>query len=139
MTELRHSDTRARRFAAIAARESQQGMTTLGMLILVAFVGLFVFAGIRLVPVYLEHMKIVSVLDGVKDEFSGQNPNRQDIMRSLSRRFDVESVNVISEKDVKVRKIEDGYVVEAVYKNHTPFIANISFTVDFNKTVEVLN
>ena len=115
----------------------QRGMTTLGMLILVAFVGLFVFAGIRLVPVYLEHMKIVSVLDGVKDEFEGQGPTRQDLMRSLSRRFDIESINVISERDLAIKKIADGYSIEAEYENHTPFIANISFTVNFSKMVEV--
>lgn len=120
-----------------ASGHGQRGMTTLGMLILVAFVGLFVFAGIRLVPVYLEHMKIVSVLDGVKAEYEGQGPTRQDLMRSLSRRFDIESINVISEKDLKVKKIADGYTIEATYENRTPFIANISFTVNFSKTVEV--
>lgn len=120
-----------------AAGHRQRGMTTLGMLILVAFVGLFVFAGIRLVPVYLEHMKIVSVLDGVKAEYEGQGPSRQDLMRSLSRRFDIESINVISEKELKIKKIADGYTIEATYENRTPFIANISFTVNFSKTVEV--
>ena len=128
MADLRYGSYIARR---------ERGMTTFGMLILVAFVGLFVFAGIRLVPVYLEHMKIVSVLDGVKDEYEGQSPSRQDLMRSLSRRFDIESINVISEKDLEIKKIADGYTIEAKYENHTPFIANISFTVTFNKLVEV--
>ncbi len=122
---------------AVAAPGRQRGMTTLGMLILVAFIGLFVFAGIRLAPVYLEHMKIVSVLDGVQAEYSGQNPSRDDIKRSLSRRFDIESINIISDKDVKIRKVGDGYVLEAVYENRTPFIANISFAVTFDKKVEV--
>ncbi|MEJ2601794.1 MAG: DUF4845 domain-containing protein [Gammaproteobacteria bacterium] len=121
----------------IGSRGRQYGMTTLGMLILVAFIGLFVFAGIRLAPVYLEHMKIVSVLDGVKAEYSGQNPSRDDIKRSLSRRFDVESINIISDKDVKIRKVADGYVLEAAYENRTPFIANISFAVTFDKKVDV--
>ena len=122
---------------AVATPCRQRGMTTLGMLILVAFIGLFVFAGIRLAPVYLEHMKIVSVLDGVQAEYSGQNPSRDDIKRSLSRRFDIESINIISDKDVKIRKVGDGYVLEAVYENRTPFIANISFAVTFDKKVEV--
>ena len=41
-------------------------MTTLGLIILVSFVGLFAFAGIRLAPVYLNYMKIVGVVDGVR-------------------------------------------------------------------------
>lgn len=126
-----------RSHSAVATIQRQDGMTTLGMIILVAFVGLFVFAGIRLVPIYLEHMKITSVLEGVKQEFDGQGATRQDINRSLVRRFDIESINIISEKDLKIRKVADGYVIEAVYENRTPFIANISFTVSFDKTVEI--
>ncbi len=122
---------------AVALPHHQRGMTTLGLIILVAFVGLFVFAGIRLAPIYLEHMKINSVLEGVKAEFDGQNATRQDINRSLTRRFEVESVNVISEKDLKIRKVADGYVIEAVYENRTPFVANVSFAVSFSKTVEI--
>ena len=56
--------------AMIGARR-QGGMTTLGMIILVAFVGMFVFAGIRLTPVYLNYMKVAGVINGVQEEFDG--------------------------------------------------------------------
>ncbi len=115
----------------------QTGMTTLGMLILVAFVGLFVFAGIRLVPVYLEHMKIQSVLNGVQQEFDGQNPTIQNIRQYIQKRFDIESVSVIAASEVKVAREDSGYLVSADYANTTPFIANVSFSVSFNKQVLV--
>lgn len=115
----------------------QTGMTTLGMLILVAFVGLFVFAGIRLVPVYLEHMKIESVLNGVQQEFDGQNPTIQNIRQYMQKRFDIESVSVIAASEVKVAREDNGYVVSASYSNTTPFIANVSFSVSFDKQVLV--
>ena len=38
-------------------KRQQAGMTTLGLIILVVFVGLFAFAGIRLTPVYLNYVK----------------------------------------------------------------------------------
>ena len=72
----------------------QAGMTTLGLIILVVFVGLFAFAGIRLTPVYLNYMKVTSVISGVFEEFDGQNPTKAAIRKSIARRFDIDSVSV---------------------------------------------
>lgn len=115
----------------------QRGMTTLGLVILVAFVGLFVFAGIRLTPVFLNYMKIVGVMNGVHEEFDGQKPSRSAIRTSIARRFGVESVGEITHKDVTITQTEAGWEVAAVYDHTTPFIANVSFTVHFDKTVLV--
>ena len=112
-------------------------MTTLGFIILAAFVGLIAFGAMRLTPVYLNYFKVVGVIDGVLDEFDGQNATRAVIRRSLSRRFDVESVGVISYRDIKVTAVDGGFEVSAVYDHTSPFIANISFTVHFDKTVVV--
>lgn len=117
--------------------QQQKGMTTLGLLIMVAFVGLFVYAGIRLIPVYLEHMKIQSVMQGVKSEFDGQNPSRKDIGVYIQKRFDVESVNIIGNRDIKIKRDGEDYVVSLQYDNTTPFIANVQFMVSFEKEVRV--
>lgn len=114
-------------------RRRQAGMTTLGMIILVSFVGLFAFAGIRLTPVYLNYMKVVSIVDSVRDEFDGTGASRADISRSIGRRFDIESVSEITAKEVKLTTVEGGFEVAAVYSHKTPFIANVFFLVDFDK------
>ena len=118
-------------------RRRQAGMTTLGLIILVAFIGLFAFAGIRLTPVYLNYTKIAGVVTGVQKEFDGANASRSSIRSSISRRFDIESVGVITAKDVKVTKVDGGHEVAATYSHKAPFIANISFVVDFDKRVIV--
>ena len=115
----------------------QDGMTAVGVLILVAFVGLFAFAAIRLTPVYLNYMKVAGVLDGVYKEFDSQNPSRSAIQTSVLRRFDVESVSVITHRDIKVTADSGGFMVTADYDHTTPFIANIHFTVKFHKQVLV--
>ena len=112
-------------------------MTTLGLIILVAFVGLFGFAGIRLAPVYLNYMKVLGVVNGVHEEFDGTNPSRSAIRSSISRRFDVESVGEITARDVSVTSVDGGYEVRAKYNHLAPFIANVSFSVEFDKAVLV--
>lgn len=111
----------------------QQGVTTLGFIILAIFIGLIAFGALRLTPIYLNYMKVVGVVDGVQAEFDGKNSTRQMIRSSISRRFDVESVSVIVARDVTVTTVDGGMEVAAVYDHTSPFIGNISFTVHFDK------
>jgi len=112
----------------------EHGMTTLGLLILIVFIGLFAFAGIRLTPVYLNYLKVAGVLDGVYKEFDSQNASREAIRTSISRRFDVESVSEITARDISVTPQDGGFMVVAKYDHTTPFISNVSFTVSFDKS-----
>ena len=114
-----------------------RGMTTVGMIILVAFVGLFAFAAIQLTPVYLNYMKIAGVVEGVKEEFDGQNPTIGTIRRSIERRFGIESPSVLEPRDIKVTPDSAGFLVDATYDHSVPYIANVSFTVHFDKKVIV--
>ena len=123
--------------ATTTSRKHQAGMTTLGLVILALFVGIFAFAFLRLIPVYLNYMKVAGVIDGIYNEFDSQNPTISAIRTSIRRRFDVESVGVITARDVKVTTVEGGYSVSAVYDHTAPYISNIFFTVKFDKSVVV--
>ena len=114
-------------------RRRQAGMTTLGLLILATFMGLFAYAAIRLAPMYLNYVKIAGIVDGVYKEFDSQNPTKNVLTKSISRRFDVEGITNINASDIKVTSERGGFLVSAVYDHNAPFIANVSFTVHFDK------
>ena len=136
--ELSSQNRSIRRPKLMGRSQSRQGgVTAVGFLLLAMFVGLFAFATIRLTPVYLNYMKVAGVLDGVFKEFDSQNPSRSAIVISIRRRFDVESVSIITSRDIKVINDGGGFKVEAVYDHTTPFVANISFSVHFDKRVIV--
>ena len=121
----------------VNSRSRQQGITTLGMIILVAFIGLIAFAILRLTPIYLNYLKVAGVVDGVYEEFDGQNPSRSEIRTSLRRRFGVESVDVLHFKDVTVTSVDGGFEVVAQYDHTSPFLGNLYFTVKFDKRATV--
>ena len=122
------------RTSRFGSATKQAGITTVGFIILGSFVGLFAFGVLRLTPIYLNYMKVVGVVDGVFTEFDGQNPTRGAIRSSISRRFDVESVSIITYRDVTVTAVDGGFEVAAIYDHTAPFLSNISFTVHFDKT-----
>ena len=115
----------------------QRGMTTIGIIIMVAFIGLFAFAAMRLAPIYLNYLKVAGVINGVYDEYDSQNPTRNELLKSIRRRFGVESVDEITFKDVKIVAVDGGFEVTAKYDHTSPFISNVYFTVKFDKHLVV--
>lgn len=122
---------------SMTGRSRQKGMTTLGMIILAVFVGLFAFGALQLTPVYLNYLKVAGVVNGVQEEFDGAGASRGAIRGSISRRFDIESVAIIEARDVKVTPVDGGFEVRATYDHTSPYIGNLSFTVHFDKTAMV--
>ena len=118
-------------------RRRQEGITAIGFLILAAFAGLFLWAFFQLLPIYLEQMKVASVLEDVKSELDGQRASVTNIRTSIGKRLNVEMVNVIHQRDFKITKSENGHKVQAKFEQDAPYIANVSLVVSFDKTVEV--
>ena len=54
-------------------RQRQQGMTFIGLLCILVLAGAVVYAGIRLVPVYLNYMNIVKTMETTASEFKGES------------------------------------------------------------------
>jgi hypothetical protein len=76
-------------------KHRQRGATFLGIVIILMILGAGLYAGIRLVPVYLEYTKVARALEQVRDENATNDTNSQLIRRSLERRWDVEDIESI--------------------------------------------
>jgi len=118
-------------------RNKQQGMTAIGFVIMAIIVALIGFAGLKLTPVYLEHMKIVTTLNDVKEALDGQNPSIQEIRSSINKRLVIEMVNQVKSGDFKIKKTEAGYDVRIQYENRTQYVANLYLVAVFNNAVEI--
>ncbi|TAK52913.1 MAG: DUF4845 domain-containing protein [Gammaproteobacteria bacterium] len=120
-------------------RNTERGMTMLGMAVLAVVVGSWVYAGIRLVPKYLEYMKVAGTLEKVRDEYAS-NPESTEFMlrKAVERHFDIEMVTVIDSSDIEIRREGGTFYMRAAYEDIAPFVSNVSFRVEFDKTVEII-
>lgn len=116
----------------------QRGMTMLGILILVVVVGAWVYAGIRMTPKYLEFMRVASTLEKVRDEYDS-NPGTTEFMlrKAVERQFDIEMVEVITSKDIEINKEGGVFTMRAAYEDTVPLAGNVSFLLEFDKSVQV--
>lgn len=119
-------------------KRRQRGVTLIGGTILVVVLGVFVLAALRLVPIYLEYLKVNSTLDGLRTSFaSGAEVSSDALRTSIRKRFDIESVTIIKPGDVRIERRGDLYRVQAAYDHTAPFIGNVYLLARFNKTVEI--
>lgn len=118
-------------------KQRQRGATFLGIVIILLILGTALYAGIRLVPIYLDYMKIARSLEQVRDEHAATQTNPQLLRRSLERRWDVEDATGIDWKDIEINKVPEGYEMVADYEVEQQFVYNVYLLVKFNKTVTV--
>lgn len=118
-------------------QKHQHGMTFIGMLCILALAGVIVYAGVRLTPVYLNYMKIARTMESVASEVKGDNPDPAAIRNLIDRHFNIEDPSVVTVKDIEITKDADGVEMHVVYDDTVPYVANVSLSVHFDKTVKV--
>ena len=118
-------------------RAHQRGITFIGLLCILALVGAIGYAVIRLVPVYLNYMKISRTLEMTASETKGENPDPGNIRRILERHWAIEDPTAVDVKDIQITKDDSGVQMSVSYDDAVPYIANVSLSVHFDKTVKV--
>lgn len=118
-------------------QSKQKGLTAISFLILAAMVGLIGLAGLKLVPVYLENIKIKKILSDVKADFDGQPVTPMELRRSIDKKLDIEMVYSLKASDFDIESTSGGVIVAARYERAESFLANVSLLVSFNNEVEI--
>jgi hypothetical protein len=118
-------------------RNRQQGMTFIGLLCILAMAGVIVYAGIRLLPLYLNYMKVAKIMDSTATEVKGDNPDQTEIIRIIQRHWTVEDPTGLDSKDIEITRDDGGVQMHVAYDDSAPFLANVSLSVHFDKTVKV--
>ncbi|MGA8707417.1 MAG: DUF4845 domain-containing protein [Steroidobacteraceae bacterium] len=119
-------------------RHSQRGITFIGWLILLVPVAVVGYAGIRVIPMYLNAMNVSKALSLVAADAKSSSMSNPVILRtSIEKNFDVQSIEHPSPKDLDVHREGDHMVIIADYEDVAPLFGNISLLLQFHKQVEV--
>ncbi len=118
----------------------QRGVTFIGWLVLLIPVAVLGYVGIRLVPIYLNYMRVAHSVEQTATEMKTDDVatlTPQLIRATLSKHFDIESINFPDVKDVTVTRDGTGWTIEAKFEDTAPLFGNISVIVDFDKVGKI--
>ena len=119
-------------------RARQRGITFIGWIVLLIPIAIIGYAGIRVVPTYLNYMKVSKAMEQIASETKGEEQiSVQELRRSLEKRFDID--NVSYPKVDQIAFVRDGksWVAETHYEDVTPLFGNASLLLRFNKSVKL--
>ncbi|TDR16290.1 DUF4845 domain-containing protein [Marinicella litoralis] len=111
-----------------------QGITLIGFVFVLAVLGFFLFAGMQIVPVYMDHASVVKAMKAEAAESSGKSPN--EIKKSLGFRLGVSYVTEVKSSDFKIVR-GNGRELQVKYEVKRPFLYNLSFVMEFAETVQL--
>jgi hypothetical protein len=118
-------------------RHHQGGMTAIGFIVIASLVAMIGYGAIRLVPIYLTQMKVVKLMNDLKDEYDGAGPTPAKLMTEIGNRLNIDAVEYPTRKDFLISKSEDGFRVEIDYEDEVPYLANLYLTAKFTNSVEI--
>ena len=118
-------------------RNRQEGLTAIGFVIIAALVAVVGYGAIRLIPVYLNQMKIAKLLSDLKSEYDGNGPTPARLQNEIGKRLDIDAIDYPKRQDFVISSVDEGFRVEVNYADSVPYIANLSLTAEFDNAVEI--
>jgi hypothetical protein len=115
-------------------KRNQKGMTMIGMIIFMSFLGFFVYAGIRLLPIYNEYYSVVKAMKQVANKPGASSKSPAQIKDEMLKYFYTSYVERVKKKDIKVIRSR-GKQLQVKYDVQEPFIGNVDFLLHFEKTL----
>ena len=127
----------------------QCGMSLIVLIVIIGLFGYAVYIGIKITPEYLEFHSIRSSVDSLGDEMKSRNISKNQYLDLLSRRLNINYVDMYSLKpsrdgcvkgknEVFSYKREKKAIVLGVnYEKRIPMLVNIDFLLSFNHTKSV--
>lgn len=118
-------------------QRNQRGLTLIGWVIVLAIMGVFVLAAMRLVPIYSQKLEVHSMLDSLYQEYDGENATAQKLRRALIDKYRAKDIDIIGVDDIEINVVKGGHEVRAHYNHMTPFFGDLGLYVAVDKKVTI--
>lgn len=112
-------------------KRTQSGMTLIGFVIVLAVAGVFVYMGMKLVPMYSEYFAVKEALRELSKEAGIAQKDPSSIKDLFFRRLYISYAENVKPENVKIARKDAGYTMSVDYEVRRPLIANIDVVGHF--------
>ena len=118
-------------------KRTQRGMTLIGFIMVLAVVGVLIYMGMKLVPMYSEYYSLKQALSSLAREPGITDNDPAKIKDLLFRRLDISYASSIKPEHVKIVRKDAGYLMTVAYEVRKPLIANVDVVGRFDTVQEL--
>lgn len=118
-------------------KRTQSGMTLIGFIIVLAVAGVFVYMGMKVIPMYSEYYAVKQAINGLADEPGIASMDTGKIRDLFFRRLYVSYAEHVKDENVKLIRKEAGWMMTVDYEVRRPLIANLDVVGNFHAEKEL--
>lgn len=119
-------------------KTAQYGISAVSMALLLLIGGFLLLLGLRLMPIYLEHWKVVSSLESLSNEPELAAKTGPEILDLLMKRLDVNDVDNVSKENVEIKRADTSVSVRVKYEVRKELIGNIDAVAKFDDSIRAV-
>lgn len=118
-------------------KRTQRGMTLIGFVITLAVVGVFLYMGMKVIPMYSEYFSVKQALEGLSKESDITQQDPAKIKDLFFRRLYISYAENVKPENVKIVRKDVGYLMSVNYEVRKPLIGNLDVVGKFSAEKEL--
>jgi len=115
----------------------QQGLTFIGLILVLGLIGIIVLSVLKVFPVYMEHLSVQTSVETLADDPKIKNMSVGKIRTLLNKKFNMNAVTSVKASDAKIRKSSGEIVFSLNYEVRKEYIGNIDIVLSFSDEFKI--
>ncbi|AEB57561.1 Uncharacterised protein [Ectopseudomonas mendocina] len=117
---------------------SQQGLSILGWLVVLAVVAFFASTAFKVLPHYMDYMSMEKIITSVETDKAADVRTINEFYNHVSKGMQVNNIRDLNMRDALQVKVENNeFQVHLKYEKREPLIENLDLVVNFDKEFRV--
>ena len=118
-------------------KHSQQGLTTIGWIAVIAIFGSIILTGFKILPMYLEFFNVKAAMEAVAQNPTIDDRSKRDLWLAINNNLRINSVRDLKKENFSFVR-EDGVTTMTVnYEVRKPYIAQLFIGANFTHSIEI--
>jgi competence protein ComGC len=112
------------------AFEKSQGLTVIGLIMVLFILIVLLLFGMKLLPAYIEYATAKKAINAIARDGTGASTPAE-VRRQFDARALIDNVESIKGTDLEIRREGGGVVIGFAYRKEVPLVANLGLYIDF--------
>ena len=111
--------------------KKQNGMTMIGWIVMLAFIGFNGLVAIKIAPVYFTDSSIKSIWEKLETDSSVRGQNTKNLRKLVLKRLRINNIYDFKKDDIKIKKTKGSYIVTLEYEPRGTIAGSLDYIVTF--------
>jgi Tfp pilus assembly major pilin PilA len=118
-------------------RNRQNGMTFIGITLLLVVIVVIALTAVRIVPIYIENFAVKSVLTSIENDHRIDPKSKAAIWDSIKKRLYINEVRLIKKEHVTMSRKNGKTTVTIEYESRRPYLGPLFIGGHFVETIVI--